>query len=70
MFGDAILDTAFAWPLAKTTLHETIGKPSSSPAIITETAILVVLIVPRKTVFLGGYNKTDEFHLWYLSLCL
>jgi hypothetical protein len=70
VFGDAILEMAFAWPPTKTTLGETIGKPIKASAIITETAILVVLIVPRKTVFLGAYNKTDEFHLWYLSLCL
>jgi hypothetical protein len=60
----------FAWPTAKTTLPEAIGKPIKSAAIITETAILAVPIAPGKVVFLVAYNKTDEFHLWYLYLSL
>jgi hypothetical protein len=70
VFGDAILDMVFAWPPAKKTLCEAVGKPIIASAIITETAILVVPIAPGKDVFLGAYNKTDEFHLWYLSLSL
>ena len=70
VFGDAILDMVFAWPPAKKTLREGVGKPFKASAIITETAIHVVPIVPRKDVSFGAYNKTDEFHLWYLSLSL
>jgi len=70
VFGDAILDMVFAWPPAKKTLREAVGKPFKASAIITETAIHVVRIVPRKDVSFGAYNKTDEFHLWYLSLSL
>jgi len=70
VFGDAILDIVFAWPPAKKTLREAVGKPFKASAIITETAIHVVPIAPRKDVSLGAYNKTDEFHLWYLSLSL
>ena len=66
VFGDAILD----WPPAKKTLLEAVGKPIKASAIITETAIHVVPIVPRKDVSFGAYNKTDEFHLWYLSISL
>ncbi len=70
MFGDAILDMVFAWPPAKKKLREAVGKPFKASGIITETAIHVVRIVPRKDVSFGAYNKTDEFHLWYLSLSL
>jgi hypothetical protein len=59
-----------AWPPAKKTLREAVGKPIKASAIITKIAILVVPIAPRKDVFLGAYNETDEFHLWYLSLPL
>jgi hypothetical protein len=70
VFGDAILYMVFAWAPAKKTLREAVGKPFKASAIITETAILVVPKAPRKDVSLGAYNKTDEFHLWYLSLSL
>jgi hypothetical protein len=70
VFGHAILEILFAWPTAKTTLRDAIGKPIKASAIITETAIPAVTIAPTKLVFFVAYNKTDEFHLWYLSLCL
>jgi hypothetical protein len=70
VFGNAILDMVFAWPPAKKTLREAVGKPIKESAIITETAIHVVPIATRKDVPLGAYNKTDEFHLWYLSISL
>jgi hypothetical protein len=70
VFGDAILDMVFAWPPAKKTLREAVGKPIKPSVLITKTAILIVPIAPRKDVFMEAYNKTDEFHLWYLCLSL
>jgi len=70
VFGDAILDMVFAWPPAKKTLREAVGKPIKPSVLITKTAILIVRIAPRKDVFMEAYNKTDEFHLWYLCLPL
>jgi len=70
VFGDAILDMVFAWPPAKKKLREAVGKPSRASAIITDSGNHGVRIVPRKDVSFGAYHKTDEFHLWYLSLSL
>jgi len=46
VFGHAILEMLLAWPTAKTTLCEVIGKPIKASSIITETAILTLPIAP------------------------